>query len=443
VKVPPNNLQAEQAVLGSILIDNAAFYDLPTGFNASDFYRVEHREVFTTIAGLIDAGKPADVLTVSQALTHAEAKAQPDYVVSLSDVVPSTARIGEYAGIVMDLALRRRLIHAYGETLEDASDLSIPTSDVQLSAEKRLSAVQDRRVRFTTARESAKSLVRDMSKLFDEGERPRGVTTGLELLDRELWVHPTDFVVVGGRPGDGKSVLLWQIARHVAKKLPVMVVSIEMNERELAQRAVMDYSDLSIGQVRLPRTQEEQKKYLEAAEVYAALDITFVPSRDAQTILREATRMKRKRGLGLLVIDYLQLVSLPREWGDNRDQRIGEFTGRIKAFSAEEGVPTLAASQLKRIQHLERGRDPRPTLEDLRESGNIEQDSNSVVLLYRPGVVEGTHENKAGNWRKAEAIIAKQRMGGARLSIPLVAHFEYSRFREPTEAESAEQEEAA
>jgi replicative DNA helicase len=431
---PGSDQQTESALLGSILFDNESYFDLPAGFRVDDFHFVQHREIFSAIADLVDRKVPVDILTLSAELRQRKASVSAEYVAALTDIVPSASSLPHYAKLVMDAALRRSLVHAHSEAIKFAQDEGLPIHEAQVRGEHLLSTIEDRRVVYRTARDSAKKLVEDVDRRFetDDGVH-RGLRTGLYKLDAGLFIHPTDFVVIGARPGDGKSVLLWQIARHVARTAPVMMVSLEMNEDELGNRAAMDFGDLHIDDVRKPRNDEAAKKLLEAFGEYSQLDITFVPESDPIVVLREAMRMKRKRGLGLLALDYLQLFKSPLEWGDNRDQRIGELTRRLKAFANEMRVPVLAAAQVKRISHLEKHRDPRPGLEDLRESGNIENDANAVVFIYRPGTIPGTDEHDKLDLRSSDILIAKQRSGPAGFAIPMQAVFEHARFAEPPE----------
>lgn len=434
----PNDVDAEQALLGALVGDGQAFWDLPSTLKPEDFYRTQHRRIFAAIAALASERQPIDTITICAQLKQTpnglEEAGGAAYVAGLPDLSPSSASIGFYADRVLDAAARRRFVVALGETETALRDESVPVKEALLRFEQAL--VADTRLESRlTAKDSARRFVNDLRAREDGASVERGLVTGLPSVDRELFVHPTDFVVLGGRPGDGKSVFLWQIARHIAGAAPVLFVSLEMNEQELAARAAMDIGDLWIADVRKPRNDSAMERLIAAIDEYSRLDITFIADDDPTVILREAVRMKRKRGLALLVVDYLQLVDIPREWGENRDQRIGQLTRRLKRFANDFRVPVLAAAQVKRIDHLQKGRDPRPGLEDLRESGNIEQDANAVVFVYRPGMVAGTDEERDGDKRTTELLIAKQRGGAAGTRVPLVAQFEHARFREPIHPE--------
>ena len=427
----PANVSAEQALLGSIILDNDALDALPAGFAAGDFYRRPHQDIFELMLELHDLKRPIDILTITEQSRATSRGIEPAYVAKLSEVVPSSAHVADYARIVMDLAIRRALIHRLRESIELANDDTVAVRDAQVQIETKLTAIEDRRRDWVTAREAANEHLRDVDAAF-EGRGRRAFKTGFPALDSMLYIQDTDFVVVGARPGEGKSTLLWQFARSVAEREgPVLYVSIEMPRTELAMRAAMDMASLPVEDARKPRNDAAADKLSRSMEEFAKLPIIFGDSRDPLVILREAARLKRKRGLRAVFLDYLQLVRIPYDWGDNRDQRIGELTRRMRAFAMDQTIPLLTASQLKRRDHLMRGQDPRPNLDDLRESGNIEQDATTVLFVYRPGTVEGTEEHKRNDERTTQLIVAKQRGGRAGVASEAVAQFEYARFAEP------------
>jgi replicative DNA helicase len=434
--VPPNDLEAEQAVLGAIMLDNTAFYDLPSGLIAEDFYRAPHQVLFTLATELIAAKQPVDVITLMHAAEErggAHLVGGSAYVSGLPDVVPSTANLAHYAKIVREKAIRRRMAHVHDLAVKLAHDETKPIGEIVAEVEEFLSTIDQAGGPIRRReRDVVRGVLNRVDDRFEGKLDDRAITIGIPIVDDEVRVHAQDLVVIGAPTAGGKSVLLSQIARNVGARKnpkPVLIASLEMSGEELAERRLMDVGSLSIEDVRYPRTQYLQDKLGKAAdEVWTQSRVEYLERCwDLRMILREARRMKRREGLAALFIDYLQILSFPPEWGSTRDQQIGTATRMLKRFAVEENVPVILASQLRRLE----GRVP--TKDDLRESGNIANDANLVLILWIPGTVEGTEEWKRGDKRTARLLVAKQRQGRSMFEIDLVQVFEHARFSQAEE----------
>lgn len=428
----PHDRTAEVATLGALLIRNEALYDLPAEFRAEDFYFRQHLDLFAVVAEMVTGGKPADEVTLIaelKARAMLDAVGGVEYVVALRDACPSASVIDRYAGIVQQHARRRRLIHAHHEATQLAQDELVPLDELQGRIEELLLAAQ---IGEAEGRIRERDVVRRLVQEAQQRERgdlksKRAVRFGIGGVDQALTVHESDVVVVAADTGGGKSVMLSQFARANGvgpEARPVLVASLEMGEDELGYRRLMDVASLDYPSLVRPVGTEAAQRLIRGADVVVGTSqVEYLRSYDLAMILREGLRMKRKHGLAALVLDYLQILDFPSSWGGTRDQQIGKATRMMKRFAAENRVPVIVASQLRK---RENGR--APTKEDLRESGNIGNDANAVVILDIPGLVEGTPEHKNGDKRTARCLIAKQRMGQANVFIPLVAEFEHARF---------------
>lgn len=438
-RVPPQSLQAEIGVLGCILLDNRSFHspDFPSALRPEDFYRTPHQVIYRTMVEMLVENEPVDIVTLVERLQSKgllEAAKGAAYLSGLTDQVASTANVKAYAAIVLEKSVRRAVIWAHSEAINVAYDDLVPANEVLQRGEELLAAVPAPRANAVTMRQAVLKVWKSIEERWDDANpaASRAFFTGFKKLDEILRIRKSHFVIVASRPGDGKTTWLLQTARRVAAKVgPVAFVSIEMEDEELVEKALQDAGNLHEPDVIRPRSEAADRTLRQASDDLAPLPITILDEDDPVTIMREALRMKRsKAGLAALFIDYIQLLEISRDWGENRDIRLGQLTRRLKRFAKTHDVPVIAAAQLKRIDHLQKGRSPVPTLNDLRESGNLEQDANSVILLYRPGVIQGTEEHDRGDWRYTRAIVAKNRGGRANVYAELVAEFEYQRFVE-------------
>ena len=444
-RIPPQNLEAEQAVLGTVIHDPPTF-DAVRHMRAEDFYFSPHRHVFDALMGMIENGVPVGLVTLRDELVKRgedQKAGGPSYLAQLTSSAQSTALLPHTAAIVAKLALRRRLIHAHAEAIEFAHDATLEMPDVFAKIEAELGRVQNTGlVRIRSAGEIAKQLIRVSTS--DDKPRTladRALTSPWLSLERELRVHPDDVGVIAGSSSSGKSMLMGQWADHVAwgeKAQNVMVASLEMSGEQMVQRQMMHRGNLLLDDVYSPRNDAETKKLYAVGDALQQSRVRYLDRCwDLPTILREAAAMKRREGLGLLVIDYLQIIDFSREWGDRRDEQIGMATRRMKRFASEHQVPVIFASQLRRHDGRE------PSLEDLRESGNIGNDANWCLIVYRPGKIEGTPEFKREDLRTVKLILAKQRQGRSDVYVELVQQYEYARLADSLDVDREEPEQAA
>lgn len=447
-------LQSEQAVLGAIIRDGNAFHDLPPRLTASDFALNQHRVVFEACKALAETKTPIDIVTLGRYLIDQKLMARAGgaaYVSSLTHQAPTSAHAAAYAQAVLDVADRRKLRWRLAEAAKAASDESVSINDTKARVEQIMSLDDADDEPIEDERDVIKRVLSRVEKAGDGEITVRGIRTGIPVVDEGFFVNPTDLIVLGGRPGHGKSVMASQIADHVGRSGPVLFISLEMRSDEIVTRRIMDRGSLTIDDVRNPRTNDAAERLVKACEqIYRETRVRYFRCRELPTILRAATRMKRREGLKLLVIDYLQRLNLWGLPGENRDQQIGAATERLKNWADDNECPVLLLSQLSRPPKIPRASTkarpaPFPTLNDLRESGNIEADANGVLLLHIPGLIDGTPEAKAKDKRTAYLIGAKQRSGEGNVVFPLRAVFEHARFAEPPppEEESQAESEAA
>ena len=432
--IAPHNLDAEQAVLGAILYDNAAYERLPDRFTAEAFHEPFHGRMFSAVEALIRAGRLAEPIAVMERLKHDPAFADLGglaYLAELVDAAPPAAAAPAMARIVADLATRRALMRLCGETAEAArADTAATGLDLIEQAEQGLYDLAERGgqpagvVSFAAAVAGA---VEQASAACSRGGGVSGLSTGLADLDHKLGgLHPSDLVVLAARPSMGKTALATGIAFHAAcAGAVVLVFSLEMSAEQLAMRLLADSSGVSSDRIR--RGDIGAADYARvrdaATQIHTApLYIDATGGIPIAKLAARARRQKRATGLGLIVVDYLQLVTAPRRAGDNRVQEVSEITMALKALAKDLDVPVLALSQLSR--QVENRDDKRPQLSDLRESGSIEQDADVVMFLYREAYYLGRAEPAMGgpdhlDWQDrmnasrhmAELIVGKQRHG--------------------------------
>ncbi|CDW92287.1 replicative DNA helicase [Thiomonas sp. CB2] len=421
IRTPPHSIEAEQSVLGGLLLDNQAFDKVADLLVAAQFYRFEHRAIFQAIADLINLSKPADVITVLEALQsigkHEECGGLP-YLNSLAQCVPSAANIRRYAEIVRERAVLRQLVTISDEIAQNAlNPQGRGVQQILDEAESRIFAISEEGAKSAAGFQSMKGLLGELLKRVSElaergGADTTGVPTGFADLDRmTAGLQPGDLVIVAGRPSMGKTAFSLNIAEHVAinEQLPVAVFSMEMGASQLVLRVVgsmgrIDQSHLRTGQLsedewtRLPETIERLQ------DVHMHIDET--PALNPLELRARSRRLARQFGgrLGLIVVDYLQLMSSSRD-GENRATEISEISRSLKALAKELHCPVIALSQLNR--DLEKRTDKRPVMSDLRESGAIEQDADVILFIYRDEVYNKDSKD-AG---VAEVIIGKQRNG--------------------------------
>ncbi len=423
LRVPPNSAEAEQSVLGGLLLDNLAWDRAADLLRDGDFYRHEHRLIFAAIGALIGAERPADVITVFEHL-QAQGKAQDcgglSYLNALAQSVPSAANLRRYAEIVRERAILRRLIAASDEIATQAfNPQGRQVAQLLDEAEGLILAIGEEGARtrqgFQGIDKLVAALIDRVNELAENGaEEVTGVRTGFFELDRmTAGLQKGDLIVLAARPSMGKTALALNIAEHVAvaEGLPALVFSMEMGAAQLALRMVgalgrIDQQHLRTGALR----DEEWERLADAVDRLGRVQLYIdeTPALNSAELRARARRMARQFGgtLGLIVVDYLQLMSGASSSEENRATEIGEISRGLKALAKELQCPVIALSQLNRS--VESRNDKRPMMSDLRESGAIEQDADVIMFIYRDEYYTKDACKEPG---VAEIIVAKQRNG--------------------------------
>jgi len=445
LKLPPHSVEAEQSLLGALLIDNQAFDRVADIVAADDFYRDDHRRIWRHIARLVEASRPADVVTVAESIEASEDKDKTGgtaYLAALAQNTPSALNVRRYAELVRERSVQRRLAQVATEIAETA--LSPTGKDVdQLldEAESKIFQIAESGARKDQGLIGISPVLAKVFERIDHlhsQENPSditGVPSGFVDLDRlTAGLQPGDLVIVAGRPSMGKTSFALNIAEHVALhpsvSLPVAIFSMEMSASQLAMRMLSSMAKVDQTRLRTGRLTDEEWSRLtdEIARLNEArIHVDETAALNALELRARARRMKREYGkLGLVVVDYLQLMSASAH-GENRATEISEISRSLKALAKELDVPVIALSQLSRA--VEQRNDRRPLMSDLRESGAIEQDADVILFIYREEVYAPDKEEAKG---RAEAIIGKQRNGPIG-TVHLTFLGRYTRFANSTE----------
>ena len=437
LKLPPHSIEAEQSVLGGLLLDNGAWDKIGDILALDDFYRDDHRRIYRHIARLIEHGRPADVVTVAESIESSEDKDRTGgltYLGTLAQNTPSAHNIRRYAEIVRERAVMRKLAEV-GTEIADAAYNPMGKEAGQLldEAESKVFAISEEGSRgrqgFMEMPPLLTQVVERIDLLYnrDNPSDVTGVPTGFTDLDRMTsGLQPGDLVIVAGRPSMGKTSLALNIAEHVALEagLPVGIFSMEMSGTQLVMRMLGSVGRLDQHKVRTGRLADEDWRRLTDAVGKlneAPIHIDETAALNALELRARARRLHRQYGkLGLIVVDYLQLMSASAQ-GENRATEISEISRSLKALAKELNVPVVALSQLNRS--LEQRPNKRPVMSDLRESGAIEQDADVILFIYRDEVYNPDSPEKG----KAEVIIGKQRNGPIG-TVTMVFQGEYTRF---------------
>jgi replicative DNA helicase len=430
-RVPPHNLEAEESVLGAMLLSRDAIAAALERLRAEDFYKPAHGLVFSAVASLYARGEPADPVTVTEELRRQgllEAVGDPALLVRLQVSTPSTANAGHYARIVEEHALLRRLVAVAGEIAELGYSVPEDVSEAVDRAESLVFEVAQRRVVDTLSplRDLLAASLDHLEQLYEREQTVTGVPTGYVDLDERLaGLQPSNLVVVGARPSMGKTSFALGIVRHaaLATRKPVLLFSLEMSHLELTQRLLCAEARVDASRMRTGRLHDSDWPKISDAIGRlgdAPIFIDDNPNLTVMDIRAKARRLMAKEGLGLVVVDYLQLMT-GRARAESRQVEVSEISRGLKILARELQVPVVALSQLSR--NLEMRQDKRPVLADLRESGSIEQDADVVLFIYRDEVYNPDSPDRG----TAEIIIAKHRNGpvGA-VQLAFVDH--YARF---------------
>ncbi len=415
-RLPPQNLEAEQSVLGAVLLDNQALLKCLDIISENDFYRESHRKIFRVILDLFDRNEAIDLITVSEALTkkdELEAAGGAAYLAELAGTVPTAANVAYHSRILKEKSLLRALLRSSTDIASKVYEDSSEAEELLDFAERTVFEISDRRVRasFSNMREVVKDSFTMIEQLYDKKEAITGVPSGFNDLDEmTTGFQAGDIIIVGGRPSMGKTAFSLNIAQHVGVELkePVAIFSLEMSTRQLVMRMLCSEGMVDSNKVRKGFVAKEDWHKLTSAAgrlTEAPIYIDDSTNIGVLEMRAKARRLKMEHGLSLIVVDYLQLMR-GRSSAERREQEISEISRSLKALAKELDVPVIALSQLNRGVELRT--DKRPTLADLRESGAIEQDADVIIFLYRDEVYDKDNPDKRG---RAEAIVAKQRNG--------------------------------
>ena len=434
---PPHSIEAEQSVLGGLLLDNSAWDRLGGFLKEEDFYRFDHRLIFQHIVRLVSASKPADVITVFESLQvsgKADEAGGLEYLNSLARNTPSAANIRHYAQLVRDRSILRQLITVSDEI--SANAFQTRGKDVKQildEAETRIFAIAEESSRETQGFQSINHLLSGVAERIEELYNSEndsditGIPTGFIDLDRMTsGLQPGDLVIVAGRPSMGKTAFSVNIGEYVAieQALPVCIFSMEMSGAQLASRMLGSVGRLDQHRLRTGRLQENDWDKLTFAMGKmnnAPLYVDETPALNSIELRARAMRLAKQCGqLGLIIIDYLQLMS-PSSAGENRATEISEISRGLKALAKELNCPVIALSQLNRS--VEQRPNKRPVMSDLRESGAIEQDADLILFIYRDEVYNPDTPDKG----IAEIIVGKQRNGPIG-SVRLTFLGQYTKF---------------
>ena len=420
LRVPPHSIEAESSVLGGLLLDNQAWDRVNDLLVDNDFYRHEHKLIFTAIGTLVNGSKPADVITVFEHLQNqglSDNMGGLTYLNSLAQYVPSASNIRRYAEIVRERAILRKLVTASDEIATNAfNPQGRPVDKILDEAEQKIFNIGEEGSRTKQGFQSMDTLVIElMDRVQEMADNPNditGVPTGFYDLDRMTsGLQAGDLVVLAARPSMGKTAFAVNIAEHVAlnEGLPVAVFSMEMGASQLAVRVVGSIGRIDQGHLRTGKlSDEEWPRLADAIERLrtVSLHIDETPGLTPSELRANARRLARQCGkLGLIVVDYLQLMSGSTTGGDNRATELGEISRGLKMLAKELQCPVIALSQLNRS--VEQRTDKRPMMSDLRESGAIEQDADIIMFIYR----DDYYNKDSKDPGVAEIIIGKQRNG--------------------------------
>ncbi|MGD0623329.1 MAG: replicative DNA helicase [Thermodesulfobacteriota bacterium] len=414
-RLPPQSLEAEVSVLGGILLENEALNRVLEVIREGDFYRESHRTIFSALLELYERSEPADLITLSEVLKKREgfeAVGGIEYLNSLVNSVPTAANITYYAKIIKEKSILRKLINRATEIISQGYADSGDVDEFLDRAERSIFEISEDRVRpsFYPIKDIIKSSFKTIEKLYEKRQLITGVATGFTKLDElTSGLQPSELIIVAGRPSMGKTAFALNIAQHAAIQggIPSAIFSLEMAKEQLALRMLCSEAKVDAHRLRGGFLSEADWPKLTRAAgnlSEAPIFIDDTPGLTALEMRAKSRRLKAERKLGLVIVDYLQLMR-GRAASDNREQEISDISRSLKALAKELTVPVVALSQLNR--RVEERGDKHPQLADLRESGAIEQDADVIIFLYREEIYNRSENNKG----KAEIIIGKQRNG--------------------------------
>lgn len=417
-KVPPQNIEAEQSILGGILLENNAINRVNEILSSpDDFYSEAHRKIFKTIVELYEKNEPVDLITLSNALKNKnllDAVGGPAYIASLVDNVPSAANVANYSKIVKEKAILRGLIGSATEIIDSCYETGSDVDSLLDKAEHSIFEISENKVRisFSPLKDLVKESFKSIEDLFSRKDMITGVPTGFDKIDDlTSGLQKSELIIIAGRPSMGKTAFALNIALNAAMEtqVPVAIFSLEMSKEQLAFRLLASEGKVDSQRMRKGFLGETDWPKLTTAAGRLSEAPLFIDDTAAISILEmkaKSRRLKAEKGLGLIIVDYIQLMSAGNN-NDSREREISEISRSLKALAKELKVPVIALSQLNR--KVEDRTNRRPQMADLRESGAIEQDADVIAFIYRDEVYNKSEDNPDKG--TAEIIIAKQRNG--------------------------------
>ncbi len=446
VKLPPQNLAAEQAVLGAILLDNQALFKALEVLSAEEFYRPAHRRIFEAMIELVDRNQVIDLVTLTEHLQRAgtlEGIGGSAYLTDLAQSVATAAAVTHHAKLIHEAGISRSLIGVATEIVTRGLEGTRRADELLDFAERGIFGIAERRVRgsFSSMKDVVFSTVARIDQLYNKKEKITGIPTGfVDLDDKTAGFQPSDLIIIAGRPSMGKTSLALGIALHAALSKPkpftVAIFSLEMSKEQLCMRLLSAAGHLDMHRIRTGHLNKDEWQHLTTAASALHESKIFIDDTPAITVLEMGAKIRRLRiedGLDLVVVDYLQLMS-GSEDAENRQQEISNISRSLKALAKELNIPIVALSQLSRA--VENRPSKRPVLADLRESGAIEQDADLVMMIYRGDqyvTEQDETEEEAGRERTAEILIAKHRNGptGKVLLTFLPEYAKFANYQNP------------
>lgn len=449
IRIPPQFTEGERAILAGLLIDNDALAKVMAQLDSSDLYREPHRLIFQAMAKLFDKGEPVDWVTVTSILQQEGVLEQVGgtaYLAELANALPSAANILHYARLVKEKAVLRRLIAATNEINTRCYESHHNIDEFLDEAEQSIFSIGEARIQqaFVPTHELMTEALKTIKTLYDRKEYITGVTSGFKDLDMlTAGFQPSDLIIVAGRPSMGKTSFALNVAMSAAidAKIPTAVFSLEMSKEQIGLRLLCSKARVDLKSLRsgyLSRDRDWPRLAIAAGILAdAPLFIDDSPMINTLEVRAKARRLKKERNLGLIVLDYLQLLR-PAVKSELREQDISEISRSLKALAKEIKVPVIALSQLNR--KVEDRPNKRPQLADLRESGAIEQDADVIIFIYRDEVYNRSEDNPRKG--EAEIIIGKQRNGPigtvkAHFNASWSTFLPYAPMEEPAEDGSA------
>ena len=431
-KIPPHDLEAEQAIIGSMLIDKDAVISAIEILKEEDFYREDNKAIYSAILNLYNRAEPIDIITVKaelESMGKFEKVGGLEYLAELPEKVPTTANAMKYIKIVEEKSALRNLIKTANEIIELGYNPTEDVEDIMEGAEKKIfNIMQDKNQKgYSPIKDVLVDTFTELEELYNKKQHITGVPSGFSELDyRTAGFHGSELILIAARPAMGKTAFALNIATNASVKanVPVAIFSLEMSKEQLVNRVLCSESMVDSNKVRTGKLDENDWAKLAGsigplseAEIY----IDDTPGINIMEIRAKCRKLKLEKNIGMAVIDYLQLIQGSNKRGGSREQEISEISRSLKILAKELNVPVIALSQLSRA--AEQRPDHRPMLSDLRESGSIEQDADIVMFLYRDDYYNEDSERK----NIAEVILAKHR-GGSTGTVELLWLGSYTKF---------------